>query len=212
MATVTSNLTLRYMRSDDIPQVVTIDRASFTPPWPPSSYRFEVYESKISYMVTLEKDEPRDVNSIRRFWHTLRGESVPQASEKIVVGYGGLWNIGDEAHISTIATHPEHRGQKFGEILLAGMVQRAIVLGAGYVVLEVRVSNEIAQTLYRKYGFEVFGTKPDYYHHDREDAYDMRLMLTQSNITHFYTMLDRLRERVPYNDCYATVNHPRLGQ
>lgn len=212
MVEATTKLKLRYMRPADVPEVVTIDRVSFTPPWPPSSYRFEIHESKISYMAVLEKDEPRDAQGIWRIWQNLRGQPNPFAIEKIVVGYGGLWHIADEAHISTIASHPDHRGQKFGEIVLAGMVRRAIALGAGYVVLEVRVSNEVAQALYRKYGFDVVGVKPDYYHHDREDAYDMRLMLTQSQIAQFDALYAALQERVPFEDDYSHIEHPRLGR
>lgn len=44
--------------------------------------------------------------------------------------YGGMWYIAGEAHISTIAVHPKGRGHGWGEILLAGMVRRGIVLEA----------------------------------------------------------------------------------
>lgn len=212
MVEATTKLTLRYMKPADVPEVITIDRASFHPPWPPSSYRFEIHESKISYMVVLEKDEPRPAQGVQRIWQNLRGHPNPFATEKIVVGYGGLWNIADEAHISTIASHPDHRGQKFGEIVLAGMVRRAISLGAGYVVLEVRVSNTVAQALYHKYGFQVVGTKPDYYHHNREDAYDMRLILTQETVAAFNARYAALQERAPFEDRYSQIVHPRMGR
>lgn len=65
-------------------------------------------------------------------------------SEAVVVGYGGLWSIVDEAHVSTIATHPQFRGHGWGEVLLAGMIKRALTLGAAYI-LEVRVSNVVTQ-------------------------------------------------------------------
>lgn len=212
MAEATSSLTLRYMRPVDIPDVVTIDRASFNPPWPQSSYRFEIHESKISYMVTLEKGDDQPTQGIRRIWHSFLGQAGAPDTQKVIVGYGGLWNIADEAHISTIATHPDHRGQKYGEILLVGMIRRAVHLNAGYVVLEVRVSNHVAQALYRKYGFEVVGVKPEYYHHNREDAYDMRLTLTQENLARVEEQYHTLRQRIPFEDHYSATAHPRLGR
>src|SRR5215204_345025 len=147
-----SDLTLRHMQVADISQVVMIDELSFTAPWPERSYRFEINESNVSYMVVLEQPAQRPATGLRRWWNTLLGNHSSEES-CVIVGYGGLWKIAEEAHISTVATHPDYRGQKFGEIMLAGMLRRAIALNAAYVVLEVRVTNEVAQNLYHKYGF-----------------------------------------------------------
>jgi len=87
-----------------------------------------------------------------------------------VIGYGGCWLIAGEAHISTIAVHPDHRGQGLGELLLASMLKRAIRLGGEYSVLEVRESNEAAQALYRKYEYTVIGRRRQYYRDNGEDA------------------------------------------
>ncbi|MGJ3239390.1 MAG: ribosomal protein S18-alanine N-acetyltransferase [Anaerolineae bacterium] len=204
-------LTLRYMQVPDISDVMEIDHASFKPPWPERSYRFELNESQVSYMVVLERQEARDQNGWQRLFNQLRGTDEQQtALAPVIVGYGGLWKIAEEAHISTIASHPNYRGRKYGEILLAGMLQRAMALRAGYVVLEVRVSNQVAQGLYKKYGFEIHSTKKGYYHHDREDAYDMRLDLNEATMAQVNRLVQALRERVPYSDHYATTPHPRL--
>jgi ribosomal-protein-alanine N-acetyltransferase len=167
-------LTLRYMRVADITQVAAIDQMSFTPPWTARSYQFEITESNYSYMVVLERAEERAAPAWRRIVPGLNGSSADRAQ---VVAYGGFWNIMDEAHISTIATHPEHRGRGWGEIVLAGMIRRAVRLEALQVVLEVRVSNHTAQNLYQKYGFQTVSTKPKYYHSNNEDAYEMHLNL-----------------------------------
>jgi [ribosomal protein S18]-alanine N-acetyltransferase len=169
-------LTLRYMRLADISQVVNIDRVSFDTPWSARSYSYEIEESQYSHMVSLEYETTKSVNGWRRWMRGLRGGTLT-STERTIVAYGGLWNIMDEAHISTIATHPDWRGRGWGEIVLAAMVRRAISLNAGYIVLEVRVSNHVAKTLYEKYEFVVHDVKPNYYRHNNEDAYDMRLML-----------------------------------
>ncbi|NWF69931.1 MAG: ribosomal protein S18-alanine N-acetyltransferase [Chloroflexi bacterium] len=174
--TAMTGLTLRYMNLADIPSTVEIDRMAFDPPWSARSYAYEIEESHYSHMLVLEADVVRPVHGLRRWLRALAGQK--DQTEKMIVGYGGLWTIMDEAHISTIATHPDWRGRGWGELLLAAMIQRAITLNAGYVVLEVRVSNTVAQNLYRKYGFEIVDLRPSYYRNNNEDAYDMRLSLT----------------------------------
>jgi ribosomal-protein-alanine N-acetyltransferase len=87
-----------------------------------------------------------------------------------VLGYGGFWAIVDEAHISTIAVHPDWRGRGLGAMVLAALIDTAILRGAAEVTLEVRVSNEIAQNLYRRYGFVEVGRRKKYYRDNNEDA------------------------------------------
>lgn len=203
-------LTLRYMDVPDLSTVVEIDEASFKPAWPERSYRFEINESQVSFMAVLEKLEEREVSGFKRLLYSLQGKSSETEAKPVIVAYGGLWKIAEEAHISTIASHPDYRGKKYGEIVLAGMIGRAIMLGADYVVLEVRVSNIIAQKLYEKYGFTIEGLKPKYYHHDNEDAYDMRLMLTEEAIVRYQKLYEKLAPR--FRDWYTETPHPRLGR
>ncbi len=200
-----SSLTLRYMRASDIGQVVAIDSVSFDPPWSARSYAYEISESHYSHMVTLERGGSGAPASRWRRWFGLDTANSPE----LVVGYGGLWQIADEAHISTIATHPGWRGRGYGEILLAGMVRRAYTLGAAYVVLEVRVSNQVAQSLYHKYEFVTVGVKQNYYRNNHEDAYDMRFDLTSADLrARFDERLAALRQRQPFTDQYSDLNPP----
>ena len=205
-----TNLSLRYMTLDDIPQVVEIDRLSFDTPWSARSYAYEIEESHYSHMLVLEADVVRPASGWKKLLRSFSGTNNNLAVEKTIVGYGGLWNIMDEAHVSTIASHPDYRGKKYGEIVLAGMIGRAIMLGADYIVLEVRVSNTVARKLYEKYGFTIEAVKPKYYHHDNEDAYDMRLMLTDEAIAHFQKLYEKIAPR--FRDWYTETPHPRLGR
>jgi ribosomal-protein-alanine N-acetyltransferase len=197
------------MTLDDIPQVVTIDRVSFNPSWSPQSYAYEIEQSTYSHMVVLE-DSALQTRIVKRrtWWQRLlayfNGHQNGTQIRRQIVGYGGLWNIMDEAHISTIAVHPQWRGSGYGEVLLAGMIQRAITLEASYIVLEVRVSNVTAQNLYRKYDFEIVGTKTNYYRNNNEDAYDMRLTLTaRGGRGRFYQRLEAMKARCPFVDLYT---------
>lgn len=199
-------LTLRYMNVQDIPQVVAIDRLSFDLPWSERSYIYEINEANYSHMVVLEKNfEPERPRGWLRWMPRLNGRH----SGTRIVGYGGLWNIMAEAHISTIAVHPDFRGRGWGEVLLAGMVQRSITLQAGFVVLEVRVSNTSAQSLYRKYDFQTVTVKPKYYRNNNEDAYDMRLDLSRPGVKQrFAESFAALHTLHPFDDYYSTILPP----
>lgn len=204
------SLILRYMRLSDIPEVTVIDRMAFDPPWSPRSYQYEIGESNYSHMVVLEKTNTEGKPTPR--WRRIIGNlgALPE-SDSVIIGYGGLWNIVDEAHISTIATHPQFRGKGWGEVLLAGMIRRGLTLGAAYIVLEVRVSNVVAQNLYKKYGFEVVGTKSNYYHNNNEDAYDMRLYFHGDLAAYRATFESRyaaLLARHQFTDEYSDVRPP----
>jgi ribosomal-protein-alanine N-acetyltransferase len=195
------------MELDDIPQVVAIDNQSFDPPWSERSYVFEISESSYSHMVVLADDSRRTGANGWRRW--LRRWSHTPAQ---VLGYGGLWHIAGEGHISTIAAHPQYRGYGYGEALLAAMIHRAITLQAEYVVLEVRVSNTVAQNLYRKYEFSVIGTKPHYYRSNNEDAYEMRLDLNdEAALARFEQRFASLKVRVPLIDLYSTAPSPKTS-
>ncbi|MBI3287560.1 MAG: ribosomal protein S18-alanine N-acetyltransferase [Chloroflexi bacterium] len=157
------------MRTVDIEEVMAIERLSFPNPWPASAYRYELeHNPRAHYYVARSQPAPQ---SSLGWGGNTRG--VGTASP--LVGYGGFWYVAEEAHISTIAVHPEHRGRGLGELLLASMIEKAISLEAAEVTLEVRVSNQVAQELYRKYAFHQVGRRRGYYTDNHEDALLMSL-------------------------------------
>jgi len=87
-----------------------------------------------------------------------------------LLGYSGFWLIGEEAHITTLAVHPDFRRLYIGEKLLIHDVIQARKVGADWVTLEVRVSNDSAQRLYGKYSFRSLGVRRNYYQDNDEDA------------------------------------------
>ncbi|MBL8130732.1 MAG: ribosomal protein S18-alanine N-acetyltransferase [Anaerolineae bacterium] len=199
---------LRHMRMSDVPDVVTIDQISFDPAWSAQAYQFEVAESSYSHMVILEEaaQSHPTATGLGRLLRTLAGRAL---SPGVILGYGGLWHIDKEAHISTIAVHPRFRGLGYGELLLAAMCVRALYLRAAYVILEVRVSNAVAQNLYRKFGFETRMVKPRYYHSDGEDAYEMRLNLLPETKERLEKDFPALLERIEVKDEFTTRSASR---
>ncbi len=81
-----------------------------------------------------------------------------------------MWTVIDEAHVTNIAVLRAYRGRKWGERLLRELMKTASDLGMQRMTLEVRVSNEVAQNLYRKLGFKPAGLRKGYYSDNQEDA------------------------------------------
>jgi ribosomal-protein-alanine N-acetyltransferase len=140
---------IRPMTLGDLPEVLRIDRASFPLPWSERSYRFELTENPASHMLVVVSREGRETR---------------------LVGYAGFWIFVDEAHISTLAVGPNYRRMGFGAELLRSVLDEAARIGADMATLEVRVSNQAAVNLYHKFGFQIVGKRPKYYHDNGEDA------------------------------------------
>lgn len=143
-------MNIRRMILDDLAQVVAIDKVSFSLPWPERSFRFEITDNPASRAWVAEEDGK-------------------------VVGAIVAWLLVDEAHIATIATHPDFRRQGIASKLLVHTLQSMMNEGALTSVLEVRESNSAAQEMYRKFGFEESGRRPRYYRDNNEDAILMTL-------------------------------------
>ncbi len=179
------------MRIEHIPVVAAIERRCFTQPWPQNAYRREIQSNKMAhYFVArmFESDLPSPaVNAQRsagphenglfgRLSRLLRGPLEPppspalEAELRSIVGYAGLWLMTDEAHITTIAVDPDFQGNGIGELLVVALIDRARQIGARWLTLEVRVSNDVAQRLYEKYTFKEMGIRRRYYSDNGEDA------------------------------------------
>lgn len=87
-----------------------------------------------------------------------------------IVGYGGMWLILDEAHVTNIAVHPEARGHGGGNIIVEALFRICRKHKITGITLEVRSSNFVAINLYEKYGFEKEGLRNHYYEDNGEDA------------------------------------------
>jgi [ribosomal protein S18]-alanine N-acetyltransferase len=144
------NPVIRRMLLEDVPAVHEIDTLSFSLPWPERSFRFELTENPVS-----------------RGWVA----EVDGRIAAILV----LWFIIDEAHIATIAVHPDYRRQGIGEKVLLHALLAVQDEGARRVFLEVRAGNAAAQAMYEKYGFIVDGRRLKYYRDNDEDAILMSL-------------------------------------
>lgn len=198
------------MDYDDIDAVAGIERQCFSLPWPTSAYRRELRTPNTNrYVVArwvddaakarlIQANGTRNVRRGERGWmekllpFLFNNKSGKAAANPYpVVGYAGLWLMVDEAHITTIAVAPSHQGQSVGELLFLSMIDQALEMKAIWLTLEVRVSNTVAQALYRKYGLKEAGRRRRYYSDNGEDAFIMWSEPLQSD--EFQRRLTRLR-------------------
>ena len=94
--------------------------------------------------------------------------------EPRLIGYAGLLAGAGEAEVLTIAVAPAHEGRGLGAVLLTELMREAARRECDDVVLEVRVDNDRAQQLYRRFGFEGVGVRKGYYQPMNIDALVMR--------------------------------------
>ena len=196
------------MTLGDVPEVMAIERESFTAPWPASAYRRELSENRMAHYFVLRLTPPPQVPDElaapvlpgrRTFLSTLLPRVLrhdePAFPQRITLaGYAGLWLMVDEAHITTIGVRPQLRGRGYGELLLVTLTEAALDINARWLTLEVRISNAAAQNLYRKYGFHNAGTRKRYYTDNNEDAL---IMWTDELHSHaFQERYRRLKERL----------------
>ena len=140
---------LRPMHLADLPAVMEIDRRSLPRPWSEAIWREEL-QSPFSLYLVLEEDGT-------------------------VFSYIGLKHLADEAHIMTLAVHPERRRRGFARALVEAAFADPASSKARRVYLEVRPSNVAARMLYDSLGFVQAGVRPRYY--GDEDALFLTLNL-----------------------------------
>ncbi len=138
-------VTIEPMRLHDLPDILVVEKLSFTTPWSKTAFLSELLENDRAYYL------------------------VARHGEK-AIGYAGVWLVAGEAHITNVAVHPDYRGQGVGRSLMQALEAIARVKRIRRMTLEVRRSNEIAQNLYVQLGFQGAGYRRGYYQDNNEDA------------------------------------------
>jgi ribosomal-protein-alanine N-acetyltransferase len=88
----------------------------------------------------------------------------------VVVGYCGVMLVEGDGHITNIAVDRAWQRHQIGTRLLLNAARQSLAHGATRLTLEVRMSNQGAQAMYRRFGFEPAGVRKNYYAESREDA------------------------------------------
>lgn len=135
---------IRPMERADVNRVHEIECTCFRSPWSKLALAGELRNDVAHYLV-MEEDG-------------------------VILGYGGMWLLFEEAHVTNVAVMPDYRGQGRGRRLMLAMMRHAVKRGAEKMTLEVRESNTVAQKLYEGLDFEQNGFRPGYYSDTGEGA------------------------------------------
>jgi len=144
---------IERMQEMDLGEVVAIEESSGLNRWGYDAYRRELLKNENAVMLVARNLAP--------------GPSI--------IGFFAGWTVEDELHVNNIAAHPKFRRQGIGRSLLTAGIEEGACREVAFVLLEVRASNEAAQSLYRKMGFTLIGRRRDYYRFPTEDAFVMKL-------------------------------------
>ena len=133
------------MRTKDLKGVLRIEQAVFPQPW--------------SHRLFVEELAQRTSRAYRAAW-----------VGRTIVGFAGQMFIDDESHVNNIAVDPAWQGRRLGAVILADLVRTALARGARHLTLEVRVGNDPAIALYRRFGMAPVGIRRNYYPVTGDDA------------------------------------------
>lgn len=171
-----SEIAIRRATREDLPAIILLDWMSFSLPWPVRAFERELTEPHSRMWVAetitdgpLVYASPVE-NGVAPF--------TVAAGARAVIGALVMWVVVDEAHIATLAVHPDMRRRGIARSLLVTALRHAAREGCESALLEVRAGNLAAQQLYQSFGFEVVGRRPRYYRDNNEDA----LLMTLSRI------------------------------
>lgn len=137
-------LTIAEMTQEDIDGIIDVETECFATPWTKHSFEMELKNKAARYVVAKMDD--------------------------VVVGYGGVWLIVDEGHVTNIAVRESYREKNIGSAILDKLIDICKGQDLSSMTLEVRVSNTAAKKLYTNFGFIEVGIRPNYYAENNEDA------------------------------------------
>lgn len=153
---------IRPAEDKDLPAIMEIERLCFPAGvWKEENMKYELHE-----------------NPVANFWVICLSHTGFDKDSQ-VVGFSDYWVTFDSSTICQIAIHPYLQHRQLGTALMDEIYNDAMAKKVEYITLEVRVSNENAINFYKKQGFQIITTKPDYYDNG-EDAYYMVLEVKEN--------------------------------
>jgi [ribosomal protein S18]-alanine N-acetyltransferase len=146
-----NQIAIESLTAAEVPEVVELDQICLGGLWKAESYLREIESDKSTLIILC-----------------LGKSEFEQQSQ--IIGMACLWSIVDEAHITLLGIHPDYRQQGLGELLLLTLLKDAIARRLEWATLEVNEHNLAAINLYQKYGFQIAGSRKNYYQPAGDDA------------------------------------------
>jgi [ribosomal protein S18]-alanine N-acetyltransferase len=142
---MTAAITIAPMRHWHLRDVHSIDAKVYPRPWSLALWRQEIAMLDTRHYIVAEDDG-------------------------CVVGHAGIMYVMNEGHVTTVAVDPQWQGRRIATRLMSALCHHARTRKTSALTLEVRVSNERAISLYRRFGFAPAGVRKNYYAEINEDA------------------------------------------
>ena len=136
------------MNASHVSQIAQLEKRCFTDPWSEKSIASELENPLSLWLVAVDGGQ--------------------------LIGYVGSQTVLGETDMMNLAVAPEARRQGTGRALVLALVDALTEKGSHSLMLEVRVSNTPARTLYESLGFSQVGRRPKYYVNPKEDALILR--------------------------------------
>lgn len=136
--------TINKMEQNHLLDILEIEKESFAIPWSLGNFKNELSNKMAIYFVAIYENQ--------------------------IIGYGGMWHVINEGHITNVAVKKEYRHKGVGSAMINNLLEIAKNKEMIGITLEVRISNTHAQALYKKNGFIMEGIRKEYYDDNREDA------------------------------------------
>ena len=159
---------IREMTPSDVPQVATIEVQCFSLPWSEQGFLDSIAREDTVFLVA-EIDE----EDIAQTMAMDQG----QKNTTMIAGYIGMYTSCGEGEITNVAVSSEYRKQGIGNALIEAMKTAGREKQLETILLEVRVSNERALSLYKGNGFMELGIRKNFYEQPTEDAIIMSCAL-----------------------------------
>src|SRR5512139_2451326 len=97
------------MEPEDVEIIMPLERQAFADPWTRRMYLSDLADNPLATYRVIRTE----------------GDGLPP-----ILGWGGFWLLVDEAHIATVASHPQFRGCGLGQWLVVALIDKAQARGA----------------------------------------------------------------------------------
>lgn len=135
------------MQKKHIDGVAAVEKNCFEEGWSKNSFKEELEKNNLAlYYAAIDDDDNK------------------------IVGYGGMWHVVNEGHITNIAVLQQYRRKNIATEIIKRLEEEAKKRYMIGMTLEVRRSNFAARNLYTKMGFKIEGIRKEYYKSNKEDA------------------------------------------
>ena len=142
-------LRIETIEAKHIDAVLEIENASFPSPWTRAMFTQDI--------------------------HLEYSSSFGLIVDEVLAAYISSWTVIDECTINKIACRSDLRRRGYSTMLLNHLIHNVCDNRVKDLLIEVRASNDIAMSFYKKSGFIQKGIRKDYYSDTKEDAILMAL-------------------------------------